>query len=547
MDQALESWLEVWMRIHGKALFIVLFLIATASTGFPQNLEIHHIDVGQGDATLIIGPNGKTILVDAGDNGYASPDGGKIVFEYLESINYSNPIDYIIVTHSHSDHVGGFAFGASSTSRHSVLLAEREAGVIKSWAGLSEIDDDGNSFIDFNGNDGCSDPAETPDSMEIGYDGTDPYFPTLAYDNGEDAFTSYCDLTKTYRRYVQTVQAAGIRIPLGSYSALMGAYNAPIDLGDGATATIVCSSGWVAQNPSQVAGCAGASSDAVDSRSVGLYVQYKGFDYLVSGDLTGNESPYMEQALRDLLVALSNSPPGDPVDVLRINHHGSNSSSAQTYLTDLKPEVVVISVGDGNSYGHPTQEVIDRLNNTYPEPLKHIYLTEEGVTGRNYHNIPHDFLNGAVVVSTDGDTYTVTNSSGGVDQYSVDGEAIPVLDIKANGQDSLLTVPSGNPVLITVSLNPGNLSGQNADWWVLEARRPGGLYYFDLSTGSMVKGFLPTYQGPLFNLGTTQLLNSTDLPVGAHIFLFAVDLSMDGSFDPNSLYFDWVRVSVTGQ
>jgi len=47
----------------------------------------------------------------------------------------------------------------------------------------------------------------------------------------------------------------------------------------------------------------------------------------------------MEQALRDLLVSISNSPIGDPVDVLRINHHGSDSYSAQAYLSNLKLEV----------------------------------------------------------------------------------------------------------------------------------------------------------------------------------------------------------------
>jgi hypothetical protein len=206
----------------------------------------------------------------------------------------------------------------------------------------------------------------------------------------------------------------------------MNAFNTPINLGNGATARIMCSSGWVAQNPTQVAGSGGSSSLAVNGRSVGLYVQYGGFDYLVSGDLTGNEAPYVEQALRDLLIAISDSPIGDPVDVLRINHHGSNSSSAQGYLSDLKPEVAVISVGDGNSYGHPAQEVLDRLNNIYPDPLKHIYLTEEGEIGRDYHQIPHDFLYGTIVISTDGQTYSVTNSQGGVDVYSVDVQTIYV-------------------------------------------------------------------------------------------------------------------------
>jgi len=54
----------------------------------------------------------------------------------------------------------------------------------------------------------------------------------------------------------------------------------------------------------------------------------------------------------------------------------------------------------------------------------------------------------------------------------------------------------------------------------------------------MVQGLLPTHQGPLFNLGTTQLLNSSDLQVGVYIFYFGVDLNMNGLLDMSSIYYD---------
>ena len=123
---------------------------------------------------------------------------------------------------------------------------------------------------------------------------------------------------------------------------------------------------------------------------------------------------------------------------------------------------------------------------------------------------------------------------------------IPVPDIKANSQDGSISVSSGTPVSITVSLDPDNLSGQNADWWVVEKTPSGTWNHFDLNTGSMVQGLLPTHQGPLFNLGSTQLFNSSDLTVGTHTFYFGVDLNMNGSLDINSLYYDWVSVNVTG-
>ena len=123
---------------------------------------------------------------------------------------------------------------------------------------------------------------------------------------------------------------------------------------------------------------------------------------------------------------------------------------------------------------------------------------------------------------------------------------VPVPDIRANSQDGSITISSETPVSITVNLNPNDLSGQNADWWVAESAPDGVFYHFDLSAGSMVLGLLPTYQGPLFNLGATNLLNSSDLTVGTHTFYFGVDLNMNGSLDMDSIYYDWVTVNVTG-
>ena len=66
-------------------------------------LNVHFIDVGQGDSTFIELPCGETMLIDAGE--WTEADD---VIEYIKSQG-ANRIDYLIGTHPHSDHIGGLA------------------------------------------------------------------------------------------------------------------------------------------------------------------------------------------------------------------------------------------------------------------------------------------------------------------------------------------------------------------------------------------------------------------------------------------------------
>lgn len=66
------------------------------------DIEIHHIDVGQADSTLIKSTTNETILIDTGD----WRQDGEEVIHYLESKDIDR-IDHLIATHGHADHIGG--------------------------------------------------------------------------------------------------------------------------------------------------------------------------------------------------------------------------------------------------------------------------------------------------------------------------------------------------------------------------------------------------------------------------------------------------------
>ena len=66
-----------------------------------NSMQVHVIDVGQGNSTLVKLPDGSTMLIDAGERDY-----GETVTDYLR-LQGIGKIDYLVGTHPHSDHIGG--------------------------------------------------------------------------------------------------------------------------------------------------------------------------------------------------------------------------------------------------------------------------------------------------------------------------------------------------------------------------------------------------------------------------------------------------------
>jgi competence protein ComEC len=52
------------------------------------------------------------------------------------------------------------------------------------------------------------------------------------------------------------------------------------------------------------------------------------------------------------------------IDVLKVGHHGSKTSSGKNFINEINPKYGVISVGKNNRYGHPNKEVLDNLKDS---------------------------------------------------------------------------------------------------------------------------------------------------------------------------------------
>lgn len=123
---------------------------------------------------------------------------------------------------------------------------------------------------------------------------------------------------------------------------------------------------------------------------------------------------------------------------------------------------------------------------------------------------------------------------------------IPVIKIN-DSESEQVTLPQHEACRVDVSLSAGDYAGQNADWW-LAALAGDAWYAYSLDQGWLEvtsDGELtPVSQGPLFNLSTTTVLDTTALPVGDYMFYFGTDDEMDGVLDMDRLTYDAVRLTV---
>lgn len=254
---------------------------ACPAVGAAAELEVHVLDVGQGDGIIVISPDGFVLMVDSGTQSQSAT-----IKQYLGNLGISD-IDYTLVSHLHADHFGAI----------DAVLTDFPSAV-------------------------------------------------ACFDNGEQGTTN------EYQDYVAA--AASRRTTVNS--------NDVIDLGPSMTAEVLHASD-------------GASNE--NDNSVVLRLTYGSTRILLGGDCEANCETAFD--------------PGR-IEIYKVHHHGSTTSSTAGFLDRMQPEVGVISAGDGNAFGHPANSTLDAL------------------AARNVTVFRTD-VDGDVVVLSDGNGYMVNGAS----------------------------------------------------------------------------------------------------------------------------------------
>lgn len=262
-------------------------------------LQVHVLDVGpvNGDSILIISPAGKAVLVDAGDTGK-----GKILLEALKRYNVQQ-LDYFIATHPHPDHIGG---------------ADE---VIKAIKVLNVIDN-----------------GLAPDVPEALAAQSKTETATPGKKSPKKRLDKSATITKFYDDYKAAVAQSGAH-----YEKAEPGKN--YDIGGGARLTILAPSEPLFTKDHMKTG-----GNVTNANSTVLRLNYGEFSMLLAGDAE-------EQTEHRMLTKDQNVKTG----ILKVAHHGSKYATSQDFISRAKPEVAIISCGEWNRYGHPSQAVLDRL------------------------------------------------------------------------------------------------------------------------------------------------------------------------------------------
>jgi competence protein ComEC len=249
---------------------LVTLLIWQVTKG--NNLEVHFIDVGQGDSILVRLPGGKDMLVDTGGwfgDFEGEPGAGEyVVVPYLRRLGI-NELDAVVISHFHEDHAGGLRAVMDSVDV-AMLIAPPLDSELKANSGVREI------------------------------------FAAVGEKDIPFRFANYGD-----RLFPENPVKITFWGPLKELLE-------------------------------------GTRSD-LNNNSLVMFLDYKNTQFLLTGDI--------EEEMQEKLVQRGVL---QPVEVLKVPHHGSRFSSP-AFWGEVKPVVAVISVGERNRFNLPSTEITSKL------------------------------------------------------------------------------------------------------------------------------------------------------------------------------------------
>lgn len=249
-------------------VFICLMIVFNfVNISLDDTLELHFIDVGQGDS-LLLRKSGRNILIDTGGSLLSNYVGEQITLPYIKKLGI-NKLDGIIISHFDADH----------------------AGALPSLIDNLEIDNIYASYI----------PEEN----------------------------IYNEIKNNRIAFTQLKEGDKLRV----------------------NENLILNTLWPLDTN-------GLSSN---NKSLVLSLNYNEYEILLTGDIE-KEAEFM------LLDKMASN-----IDLLKVAHHGSNTSSTDEFLQVIKPKNSIISVGRDNQFNHPSDELINRLSNLNSS----IYRTDE--------------------------------------------------------------------------------------------------------------------------------------------------------------------------
>lgn len=173
------------MKFKKKFLSSVIALGLVVSNMFisnanTQQLEVHHINVGQGESIYIELPDGSDVLIDAGKSNY-----GSTVVNYLKEQEKNIDIEYLIATHPDADHIGGMSEVFKQLNVKNFIYPTDAPHDTKTWQNVLSLAD----------SEGCTIKDSTPGTtFNIGGATMKFIQPSVDYrDNNDDSVVTYLE------------------------------------------------------------------------------------------------------------------------------------------------------------------------------------------------------------------------------------------------------------------------------------------------------------------------------------------------------------------